>query len=73
VIFRYDEVAAARFGQRFGPRQLRARRGLKTRYGCSSCGALCGLRYSGCSKEKGEQEDLLVCDYAAETFVSSSA
>ena len=47
AIFRHDEIAAARFGERLGALQFRARRRLEARHSCSSFGGLCGSRHNG--------------------------
>jgi hypothetical protein len=59
-ILKHDEIAAARVGERLGALQFRARRRLEARHSCCSFGGLCGSHHNGGSKEKDEQEKVLV-------------
>ncbi len=54
--FSRTKVAAARFGQLFGPRQFRARRRLEARHSCSSLGGLCGSSHSAAVDKARELE-----------------
>jgi len=60
AIFRYDEVAATRFGQLVGPRQFRARRGLEARHWWRT--GILGVCQAGQGDEKANQEKVLVSD-----------
>ena len=46
-VFRHDEIAAARLGERLGARQFRAGRRLKARHSCFVLGSLCGSLHNG--------------------------
>ena len=60
AIFRYDEVAATRFGQLVGPRQFRARRGLEARHWWRT--GILGVCQAGQGDEKANQEKVFVND-----------
>jgi len=47
AILWYDEITAARFGQRFGALQFGARRRLEARHSCSTFGGRCDSRHNG--------------------------